>query len=45
VVADALKTVFGLPAAEPAPDLSPVVEGKPAVSRRGFFRRLAGKRN
>lgn len=45
VAADALKTVFGLPAAEPVPDLPPVAAETPAVSRRGFFRRLAGKRN
>lgn len=45
VAVDALKTVFGQPAAEPAPDLPPMAAEKPAVSRRGFFRRLAGKRN
>ena len=47
VAADAIKTVFAAPAAAEAP---PVTLGEtqadaPEVSRRGFFRRLAGKRN
>jgi len=44
IAADALKTVFIQPAppVEPEP---PPAEEKPAVSRRGFLRRLAGKRN
>jgi [NiFe] hydrogenase assembly HybE family chaperone len=45
IATDALNTVF-LPPAPPAePESPPVAEEKPAVSRRGFFRRLAGKRN
>ncbi len=45
VAADAIKTVFSAPqvAAEAAPE--PTVEQKKDVSRRGFLRRLAGKRN
>jgi [NiFe] hydrogenase assembly HybE family chaperone len=43
VAADALKTVFAQ--TTPVPDVPAVSEEKPAVSRRGFFRRLAGKRN
>lgn len=45
VAADAIRTVFSLPA--PAPETAQQ-EGSaeaPEVSRRGFFRRLAGKRN
>ena len=45
VAADALKTVFAAQTGAPVPDAPPVAEEKPAVSRRGFFRRLAGKRN
>jgi len=43
VAADALKTVFARP--EAAPETQPEPAEKPAVTRRGFFRRLAGKRN
>lgn len=43
--ADALQAVFAAPA-DAAPDEPPAVEAAPApVSRRGFFRRLAGHRN
>ncbi len=53
VAADAIKTVFGTPPdAMPAPvenDRPTSAEASPSerpdVSRRGFFRRLAGKRN
>lgn len=45
VAFDAINTVFALPAAPPEAVPEPVAEEKPAVSRRGFFRRLAGKRN
>lgn len=45
IAADALKTVFVPPAPPAEPKAPPVVEEKPAVSRRGFFRRLAGKRD
>ncbi len=45
VAADALQTVFGPPADASAPAAPLLAEDKPAVSRRGFFRRLAGKRN
>jgi [NiFe] hydrogenase assembly HybE family chaperone len=45
VAADALKTVLGQSASPVLPDAPTVAEDKPAVSRRGFFRRLAGKRN
>lgn len=45
VAADALLTVFGPPASAPAPEAPRLAEDRPAVSRRGFFRRLAGKRN
>lgn len=42
---DALESVFGKPAA-PLPDSAlPDEPAKTAVSRRGFFQRLAGKRN
>lgn len=44
IAADALKTVF-VPPASPAEPEPPPAEEKPAVSRRGFLRRLAGKRN
>ncbi len=45
VAVDAIKTVFSVPATVPeAVPQAPVVE-KTEVSRRGFFRRLAGKRN
>src|SRR5574343_1086396 len=45
VAADALKTVFVQPAPPAEPEPAPVQVAEPAVSRRGFFRRLAGKRN
>jgi [NiFe] hydrogenase assembly HybE family chaperone len=45
VAADALQTVFGPPAGASPPEAPPPAEDRPAVSRRGFFRRLAGKRN
>lgn len=45
VAADALQTVFADQAAAPAPAAEPAAVDKPAVSRRGFLRRLAGKRN
>lgn len=45
VADDALKTVFAAQTPAPVPDAAPVAEEKPAVSRRGFFRRLAGKRD
>jgi len=44
VAVDALKTVLGQSAAAP-PEVQPLAEEKAAVSRRGFFRRLAGKPN
>lgn len=45
VAADAIKTVFSAPAApEPVALPEPQTEN-PDVSRRGFFRRLAGKRS
>ena len=47
VAADAIKTVFAAPAAAATPP-APLAETQadaPEVSRRGFFRRLAGKRN
>ena len=44
VAADALQTVFAVQAAA-APETPLLAEDQPAVSRRGFFRRLAGKRN
>ncbi|MCG2575574.1 [NiFe]-hydrogenase assembly chaperone HybE [Dechloromonas sp. XY25] len=45
VAADAIKTVFGPPASLAETPPAPVAEEKTEVSRRGFFRRLAGKRN
>lgn len=45
VAADAIRTVFSAPAAEPEPVQQEAVAEKTEVSRRGFFRRLAGKRN
>lgn len=45
VAQDAIKTVFATPVAAPEPASAASAEGKPEVSRRGFFRRLAGKRN
>ena len=45
VAADAIKTVFTTPPAVAEPQPAPIPEEKPEVSRRGFLRRLAGKRN
>lgn len=45
VAADAMATVFGAPQSREEKPPSPVAEEKPEVSRRGFLRRLAGKRN
>jgi hypothetical protein len=45
VAADAIKTVFTAPPAVAEPQPAPIPEEKPEVSRRGFLRRLAGKRN
>lgn len=44
VAADAIKTVFGPPSVTETPP-APAAEEKTEISRRGFFRRLAGKRN
>lgn len=45
VAADAIKTVFAVPTTTPEIASAPGAEEKPTVTRRGFFRRLAGKRN
>lgn len=45
VALDAIKTVFATQATTPEPASLANAEEKPEVSRRGFFRRLAGKRN
>lgn len=45
VAADAIRTVFASPPAAPETSAAPEPAEKVPVSRRGFFRRLAGKRN
>lgn len=45
VAADAIRTVFATPPAAPETPAAPEPAEKVPVSRRGFFRRLAGKRN
>lgn len=45
VAADAIKTVFGPPPAPVETQPAVATDEKTEVSRRGFFRRLAGKRN
>ena len=45
VAADAIKTVFGPPPTLTETPPAAATEEKTEVSRRGFFRRLAGKRN
>ncbi len=42
---DALKTILGQTVNAPQPTAAPGTEEKPPVSRRAFFRRLAGKRD
>lgn len=41
---DALRSVFALPAPPPAPAAAPAPEAPAENPRRGFFRRLAGRR-